>query len=143
MRFELPEPVLSIPPEDREDRIWRGSDDLLEVREVGAFVRILVPVFLTSGAQVVFGAWMGVPRELLRRAVDVWWDDAYRWLRLEGVLANMLPPWEEQIYGTAITAEVRDERQLPYAVASPDPLMRDILTRRWPPELVFEALERR
>ncbi len=140
MRFALPEPVLSIPPEERERRMWRASEDLLEVRDVGAYVRVLVPVSLSDGHQIVFGAWMGVPTELLHRAFDVWWGEGYRSLRLDGVLANMLPPWEKETYGAAVTVEVRDESQLPYAVASPDPVMHEILTRRWPPELVLDAL---
>ena len=140
MRFGLPEPVMSIPPEERDGRTWRASDDLLEVRDVGAFVRILVPVSLTHSYQVVFGAWMGVPNEVLRRAFDVWWGEGYRSLRLDGVLANRLPPWEAETCGAPITAEVRDEGQLPYAVASPDSVMQDILSREWPHELVLAAL---
>jgi hypothetical protein len=140
MRFGLPEPVLSIPPEELDRRMRRASDDLLEVRGVGAFVRILVPVSLTAGHQIVFGAWLGVPRELLRRASDVWWGEGYPTLRLDGLLANRLPPWEDETYGAALTALVRDEGQLPYAVASPDPVMQDILTRDWPHELVLAAL---
>jgi hypothetical protein len=140
MRFGLPEPVLAIPQADREARIWRASDDLLEVRDVGAFVRVLVPLSLTQGYQVVFGAWMGVESEVLREAFEVWWGDGYRSLRLDGVLANRLPPWEDQTYGAVITAAVRDVGQLPYAVASPGPAMQDILTRKWPHELVLAAL---
>jgi hypothetical protein len=140
MRFGLPEPVLSIPPEEREDRMWRASEDLLEVRDVGAYVRVLVPVSLSDGYEVVFGAWIGVSTETLHRVFEVWWGEGYRSLRLDGVLANMLPPWEEETYGAAVTVEVRDESQLPYAVASPDPVMQEILTRRWPRELVLDAL---
>jgi hypothetical protein len=140
MRFGLPEAVLSIPPEELDRRMRRASDDLLEVSGVGAFVRILVPVSLTAGYQIVFGAWLGVAEELLRRASDVWWGEGYPALRLDGLLANRLPPWEEETYGAALTARVRDVGQLPYAVASPDPVMQDILTRDWPHELVLAAL---
>ena len=95
LRFRLPQPVLEVPEEDRADRTW-GNDVMMQVQAVGCFVRILIPVRLTGGYTVTYGAWLAVSPEDLRHAWEVWWTPAYRDLRLTGVLANRLPAWEDQ-----------------------------------------------
>jgi hypothetical protein len=91
LRFRLLQPVLEVPEADRTARTW-GNDVLMQVQDVGAFVRVMVPVRLTGGYTVRFGAWLSVRPEDLRHAWEVWWTPAYAELRLAGVLANMLPP---------------------------------------------------
>jgi hypothetical protein len=56
IRFGVPEPVLSIPEEERAALTW-GHDVLMQVEGIGGFVRILVPVKLTGGYRVTYGAW--------------------------------------------------------------------------------------
>jgi len=68
--FRLPEPVLDVPEAERASRTW-GNDVLMQVQGVGAFVRILVPVHLTGGYTVTFGAWLGLHPDDLRRAHTV------------------------------------------------------------------------
>jgi hypothetical protein len=135
----LPEPVLDVPEGERAARSW-GNDVLLQVQGVGAFVRILVPVHLTGGYTVTFGAWLGVHPDHLRQAHAVWQDDAYRNLRLDGHLANMLPPWEAETLARPLTAEVRDPDSVPFAAASDDDFLQRVLTEEWPHEQVLAAV---
>ena len=141
LRFRLPEPVLDVPEAERASRTW-GNDVLMQVQEVGAFVRILVPVRLTGGYTVTFGAWLGVHPDDLRRAYDAWWTPDYRELRLSGVLANGLPPWEERTYRKPLDAAVLDPDRVPYAATSPDVEMQRVLSEEWPHELILKALAR-
>ena len=140
IRFGVPEPVLSIPKEDRAALTW-GNDVLMQVKGVGGFVRILVPVKLTGGYTVTYGAWLSVESADLRRAWEVWQDDrSYQELRLNGVMANMLPGWEDETYVKPVEAAVIDIQHTPYAVDSRDEFMRRVIKDEWPHEFVLEAI---
>lgn len=139
LRFKLPQPVLDAPEEERDARTW-GNDVLMQVQGVGAFVRVLVPVKLTGGYSVTFGAWLSVSPDDLRRAYDIWWTPEYGTLRLSGVLANMLPGWERETYAKPLDAAVRDPQSVPYAVFSADDFLRRVLTEEWPHEQVLAAV---
>lgn len=119
-----------------------GNDVLMQVEGVGAFVRVVIPVHLTDSHSVTFGAWLGVPPEALRNAYDVWWEPGYKDLRLDGLLANRLPPWESETYGKPLAASVIDRDQAPYAVGSSDPFMQRVLTEEWPHQPVIDAVTR-
>ena len=139
LRFRLPEPVLAVPEAERAERTW-GTDVLTMVQGVGAFVRILVPVRLTGGYTVTYGAWLGVHPDDLKRAYDIWWDKSYATFEVEGRLANMLPPWENESYGRPLRAAVRDPDAVPYATESSDPQLQRILQDEWPLSLVLDAV---
>ena len=140
IRFKLPEPVLAIPKEEREPRTW-GNDVLMQVQQLGNFVRILVPVKLSGGYTVTYGAWLAVAPADLHHAWEVWTDkDAYPQLRLNGYLANMLPGWEDESYTKPLETAVLNPEHTPYAVDSPDEFMRRVLHDEWPHEVVLEAI---
>jgi hypothetical protein len=131
--------VLDVPEEERAARTW-GNDVLMMVRDVGAFVRILVPVKLTDGYTVTYGAWLAVRPEDLRHAWQEWWAPSYASLRLTGLLANMLPGWETETYGKPVEAAVLNVEQVPYAVDSTDEFMRHVLQDEWPHQAVLAAV---
>ncbi len=131
--------MLDVPEAERAERTW-GNDVIMQVRGVGSLVRILVPVQLTGGFKVTFGAWLGVHPDDLRRSYEVWNADAYRDLRLEGRLANMLPPWESDTIARPLTAEVREVDEVPHAVDSSDEFLRRVLTDKWPHEEILAAV---
>ena len=141
IRFGVPEPVLGIPQNERAARTW-GNDVLMQVKDVGAFVRILVPVKLSGGYTLTYGAWLSVHPDDLRRAWEAWTDPSYAQLRLEGVLANMLPGWESQTYNVAVEAAVLNVEQTPYAVDSSDAFMRQVIRDQWSHEFVLSAITR-
>jgi hypothetical protein len=139
LRFRLPQAVLEVPESDRAARTW-GNDVLMQVQGVGAFVRVLIPVRLTGGYTVTFGAWLSVSPEDLRHAWEVWWQPEYSQLRLNGELANMLPGWERDTYLKSLQAAVLDPEKAPYAVDSSDTFMRSLLTKEWAHEPVLNAM---
>jgi len=112
----------------------------MQVEGIGGFVRILVPVKLTGGFKVTYGAWLSVASDDLQRAWELWTDPAYADLRLVGVLANMLPGWESETYVKPLEAAVLDVEQTPYAVDSPDDFMRRVIQDEWPHEQVLAAI---
>jgi hypothetical protein len=143
LRFRLPQPVLETVPDDDERvaRSW-GNDVLMQVQDVGSFIRILVPVSLTGGFTMTYGAWLSVHPDDLRRAWEEWWGPAYSKLRIEGILANRLPPWEEETYRKLLTATPRVPNEIPYAASSADKRFQEILQREWDHDLVLEAVDR-
>jgi hypothetical protein len=110
---------------------------MMQVDGVGAFVRALVPVQLTGGFTVTFGAWIGVSPEDMRRAFDDWWAPAYTDLVIEGVLANELLPWN--VLGAPIHLAVRSPDETPYAASSSNADMAKVLVNVWPHEFVLAA----
>jgi hypothetical protein len=135
----LPEPVLAVPAPERAARTW-GSEVLMQVQGVGAFVRVLVPIHLSGGYTVTFGAWLGVHPDELRRAYEVWWEPAYADLVLDGHLANMLPPWESQTLAQPLRVSVREIDSVPVAESSTDAFVQSLLTDEWSHEEVLAAL---
>jgi hypothetical protein len=138
VRFKIPEPVLTIPEQDRPSLTW-GNDVLMQVEGVGAFIRILIPVKLAGGYRVTYGAWLSVRPADLRRAWEVWLAPEYRELRVTGVLANKLPGWESETYGKPVEAAVLDVDHTPYAVNSADDFMRRVIEDEWPHEVILDA----
>lgn len=139
IRFVVPEPVLSIPEEERAALTW-GNDLLMQVKGIGGFVRILVPVKLSGGYTVTYSVWLSVESPDLRRAWEVWSKPSYQQLRLRGVLANMLPGWESETYIKPVEAAVLNPEHTPYAVESPDEFMRSVIHDEWPHEFVLAAI---
>ena len=140
IRFGLPEPLLSIPEAERAALTW-GNDVLMQVRGVGGFVRILIPVKLSGGYTVTYGAWLSVASEDLHKAWEVWNDNSlYQQLRISGILANMLPGWESETYIKPVETAVLNVEHTPYAVDSPDDFMRSVIQAEWPHEVVLAAI---
>jgi hypothetical protein len=137
VRFQLPDPVLDVPAEQREARTWR-NDVMMQVQGVGAFVRALLPVRLSAGHRVTFGVWLGVPPDELQRAFREWWTPTYVDLVLDGFLANDVRPWG--LLAKPARAVVRDPDHTPYVDSSDDDLLRQVLTDEWPHDYVLGAL---
>jgi hypothetical protein len=54
VRFQLPDPVLALPDRERTDGTWLSHHDanssvMMQVPDLGGFVRVLLPVHLTDG----------------------------------------------------------------------------------------------
>ncbi|TDQ00192.1 DUF2199 domain-containing protein [Labedaea rhizosphaerae] len=134
IRFGLPDPVLDLPEREATAGVWLshstpGESVMMQVPGLGAFVRALLPVRLTGGYAVTYGVWIGVSPDDLQRAFRVWWAPEYVDLRLTGVLANRIAPWE--VFGAAVELGVRDAEQTPWCEASPDAALASVLTQEW------------
>lgn len=143
VRFRLPDPVLSTDGWERLDGTWVSESDpnsavMMQVPNLGGFVRCLLPVRLTGGHTVTFGVWLGVQADNLRRAFEAWWSPAYADLHLSGRLANALPGWG--LLGARAEVTVRDPEATPYVSASDDRALASVLADEWPHESVLAGL---
>jgi hypothetical protein len=144
IRFRLPDPVQETIEQEKAPGAWLSHADaqtsvMMQIPDVGPFVRALLPVALTGGYTVTFGVWLLVDPDDLQRASKVWWEPEYADLVLDGWLANSLPGWG--LLGNPVTAAVRKREHTPYCVDSSDPVLHAVLTQEWRHDLVFEALE--
>jgi hypothetical protein len=139
VKYGRPDPVLALPAEKLEGAVW-GDDPLLAVKDVGCFIRTLLPVRLTGGFTVTYGVWLGVEASVLEKAWTIWHAPEYAQLSFEGLVANALPPWGEATMGKLVQAAVRDVDAIPYVTASSDPLMRRLLGDEWSHDEVLATL---
>ena len=99
VRFRLPDPVLNSREQDRVPGAWLSHESpeasvvMMRIPGVGPFIRALLVVRLVAGYAVTYGVRVGVHRGDLQRAFRVWWEPEYQNLRLDGALANSVPPW--------------------------------------------------
>ena len=143
VRFRLPDPVLNSAEQHNAPGVWLSEPDpnravMMQVPDLGAFVRVLLPVSLEGGDTITFGTWLGVHPQDLKRAFEAWWAPTYPELELAGVIANDVKPWG--LLARPAVARVTDPDATPYVVESEDALTRDVLTRAWPHEQVIDAL---
>jgi hypothetical protein len=146
VRFSLPDPVLELAERETTPGTWMSHDTaresvMMQIPNLGAFVRALLPVRLRGGDSVTFGLWIEIdPRDhALRKLFDLWWeDDKYRHLMIQGWLANAVAPWG--LLGAPVTATVRDVQEAPYCVESPDETLTRVIVEEWDHDFVLAAL---
>lgn len=141
IRFTLPDPVLAASPP--ADHIWMSHYDaatsvMMQVRDLGAFARVLLPVSLTGGYSVTFGVWLAVHRDDLKRAYGLWRSPEYPSLELDGLLANAVPPWG--LFGSPVRAVVRDPQHTPYCDSTTNADLAAVLDEEWAHDVVLDAL---
>lgn len=110
----------------------------MQVPEVGAFVRALLSVHLTEGHQLTFGLWLAIDPSRFSEAVAAWHAPDYADLRLDGWLANAIPPWG--LLAAPVHAVVRDPGHTPYCDSSTDPDLTAVLRDEWPHEAILAAV---
>jgi hypothetical protein len=143
LRFTLPDLVAATEQREHAPGSWLSHVDartsvMVQVPEVGAFVRALLPVRLTDGSTVTFGVWVSVHPAELQRAAAAWDRPDYRSLALDGLLANAVPPWG--LLDAPVHLEVREARHTPYCASSPDAQLARVLTEQWPAPAVLTAI---
>ncbi len=111
----------------------------MQVDGVGAFVRVLLPIQLTGGYRLTLGTWLAVNPSLMQGIWERWPTSAYASLRLDGYLANGIPPWGDAVLGAPASAVVSDPEILPGIVASPHPELAGLLSESWPHEAILAA----
>ena len=126
--FEQPDVISQIEPELLDT--W-GGDPFLAIKNVGFFVRVILPVKLSDGFAIDFGTWLEVQNEDFRTAWRTWNAPEYADLTLEGCVANAILPWGEMPF-KLVKAVVRDVEKVPYLVSSDEESISKILTRTWP-----------
>lgn len=109
---------------------------MMQIPEIGAFVRALLPVSLSEGHRLTFGVWVSIKPDEFLQTFSAWWAPEYADLRLEGFLANALSPWG--LLGAPVVLEVKDIEQTPYCVSSHQQDLEDVLQREWPHKILDE-----
>lgn len=140
IRVGRPDAVFDIPEPQRRETV-RGNDFLLREERAGRFVRCLLPVSMTGGVTVTFGAWVRVDEATFDRIGTAWQSPSYPRLRFTGTFANAIRPWGSELLGAPVSAAVRDEDALPYVVAdSSAPLLSAVVTDTWDRDRVLSSL---
>jgi hypothetical protein len=144
IRFTLPDVVAASTERELTPGTWMSHRDaraavMMQVPDLGAFVRALLPVQLSDHSTVTFGVWLSVLPEALQVAQEVWDSPDYLAMTIDGVLANAVPPWG--LLATPVHAAVRERRHTPYCESSPDPLLTRVLTHEWPRHTIVTALD--
>ena len=141
IKFALPDPVLDAGEIDAADMWMSGPDakssSLMQVQNVGAFVRALLPVTLTDEHVVTYGVWIAIDPAELGRVFDVWWKPEYRDLVLDGYLANSVQPWG--LLGSPVSIAVRDPETIPYCTQSSADQLQSVIADTWNHDLVLAA----
>lgn len=135
VRFQLPDPVLHTAEQHRVEGAWLSHKDpnssiMMQIPEMGAFVRALLPVRLTEGHSVRFGVWVSVHPHDAERAASVWLEPEYKDLTLTGYLANRIEPWG--LLASPVDLAVRNVDHTPYCVSSSNIELEQVLTGSWP-----------
>jgi len=141
IRFTLPQPVLDLtdgnplPPDTWLTHETPADSVMMQHPALGAFVRALLPINLAGGHTLTYGVWLAVNPADLPHILGTWWEPEYVSLRVNGWLANPIPPWG--MLATPVQATVRDPDHTPYCDNSTDPQLTDVLTNEWPHEVVL------
>jgi hypothetical protein len=139
VRFRLPDPVLKSPEQHRAEDSWLSEPDpskatLMQIPNIGPFVRALLPVKLEGGHEFRFGVWVAIHPDDLQHACRVWNQPEYSDLKLTGYLANSIEPWG--LLAAPVNLAVLNPEHTPYCVSSPNEDLNDVVTKEWPHEIL-------
>jgi hypothetical protein len=126
--FEEPDVIHDIHPELLQ--VW-GGDPFAVIKDVGFFVRVVLPIKLSDGFAVDFGTWLEVSSEDFRKAWQTWNFPEYKDLVIEGYLANVIAPWPEFPHAL-VKASVRDLDEVPVVTSSSHGDVMAIMNIEWP-----------
>ena len=126
--FELPDVYFDV--HEALLDTW-GDDPFLAIKNVGFFVRVILPVKLSDGFAINFGTWLECDADDFRNAWKTWNFPEYADLAFEGYIANKIEPWKAFPHAL-VKATVRDMAQVPYLTSSEDETMTGILAETWP-----------
>jgi hypothetical protein len=126
--FEQPDVISQIEPELLDT--W-GGDPFLAIKNVGFFMRVILPVKLNDGFAIDFGTWLEIYSEDFKTAWQTWNLPEYKDLEIEGYLANEIPSFGALPHAL-VKATVRDLEQVPYLTSSENETFAKLLGDTWP-----------
>lgn len=115
-----------------------GASAMMQIPGVGPFIRALLAVRLAGvrGDPTASGSeFIPVISSALSASGG---SRTYENLRLDGALANSVPPWG--LLAAPVTLAVRDPEHTPYCVSSSDHMLSRVLGKEWPHKDVLETL---
>ena len=126
-----PEALIGVPETD----IDQPSRGLMSGPDGEAYLRCLLPVRLTGGTELVFGAWTQVRRDTAMSSPSVREDGTeYTRFTVSGTFANVIRPWDD-LLGVPVEAAVRDTNEFPYFTSHP------LLEREWDRDEVLSCIQ--
>ncbi|MFE5285429.1 DUF2199 domain-containing protein [Nocardia sp. NPDC056611] len=144
-RFTLPEPMMHLPEPVPAADLWMSGttirdSELLQVQQIGTFVRAMLPINLTGGYRITYCVWLLVHPVEFQAIYETWWSPGYSQLQIKGYLANQIPPWG--MLRAPVDATVTDPERLPICVASADPHLDRVLREQWPHEVALGSISK-
>jgi hypothetical protein len=139
-RFKLPDPLLTIPPADRDRQIQGSGDGVWAEDGTERYLRALLHVRLTEGCTIRYGTWVGLTSPTDWNRASAWWHaPEYANLAFDARLANAIEPWGEPLMGRVHVA-VRAQNELPYIESFADEKLNEVLTTVWSRDWVLAAI---
>lgn len=126
--FEQPDVIEQIHPALLDT--W-GGDPFLAIKNVGFFIRVILPIKLTDDFAIDFGTWLEIYNEDFKAAWAAWNFPEYKDLEIEGYIANQIAPFEKFPHAL-VKATVREVEHVPYLTSSANETYMKLLTETWP-----------
>lgn len=137
--FALGMPYLIEQLSDEErTRAVRVSTDVMVIAEgVGNFLKVRLPIQLEDGRTLVYLAWVYLEASVIDEVVQRVHADSLEGHRFEGLFCNAVRPWGEDVLRAPVVLRGRPAGRAGAIghceiVESSQPLMAEILRRRWP-----------
>jgi hypothetical protein len=138
--FQLPDAVFALDPESVVSSPAGLPGRVALVEGLGGFARTYADVALDVGS-VRFGLWLAVPDEVAELAIAAWDTPDFADLRLEGTIANALPPWGESLLGArAVARASADPAADRPLVVGGDPVVESLLHQTWERAAIVAAI---
>jgi hypothetical protein len=129
-------------PEAERGQTWGGEEGpFLQVDNIGAFVRVLLPIKLTGGYSLTVGTWLAINPSELGHLWEVWNTNQYADLVLDGYLGNAIEPWGSSVLRAPVSAVVRNVDEIPWLESSTNPDLEQVLSAEWPHDPILSAWE--
>lgn len=141
--IEEPDPLAYLSESERAAQLTVQTRAIVQVRKVGNFIRVILPVPVEHERRATFGVWLCIPepREWSRVLnAGKKGGDAWAGLKFAGRLVTALQPWPD-IFGAWTQAVVSGADKTPELVHSVDPLLAQVLTDVWPEEVIRQSRE--
>jgi hypothetical protein len=138
---EEPDPLAYLSDEERASRIGAQTQQIATVHGLGNFIRVILPVPVEHDREATFGVWLCIPDEKeWKRVIGAASRGGEAWagVTFAGRLTTAVQPWPE-IFGAWTQAVVPGPNKVPRLTHSVDPTLAQVLTERWPDELVRSA----
>lgn len=136
--IEEPDPLAYLSESERAANLVVQTRAIVQVKGLGNFIRVILPVPVEHDRQATFGVWLCItePGEW-GRVLDAGKQggDAWAGLKFAGRLVTALEPWPD-IFGVWTQAVVPAADKVPQLVHSVDPLLAHVLTNVWPEDVI-------
>jgi hypothetical protein len=141
--FEEPDPLTFLSDDERAAQIGTQTSQIVTVRGLGNFIRVILPVPVEHDREATFGVWLCITSEkewtrVIAAASQG--DDAWTGTTFAGRLTTAVQPWPET-FGAWTQAVAPGPNKVARLVHSADPTLARVLTTRWPIDTIRAAVD--